>query len=322
MPSDRNPPKKEAKEKKPKNALDHATDLVSPSLSFAKGNFRELFIKYLKVDLASAISGIGLFIILGLLTIGFAALLGAPLTSMASFFAYLANDLLISSMLIIWSLLAILFIGWIIKSIELTKYVITSEQFVNRYSGIWQIFNMIKVPVLGMILLNFAIIILAIGIPLLILYLLSGMKVAFIVAFVLLVVWILFFLVIYHFLSQFWKWEIVVGGKPVVESLKRSIDLVWKNVIGVIIFDLLIFFGALIIALPFIGLEFISQALLNIALIPSMITGAGMAVWLGFLGIYVVFRIILSLLRSILIEIVILPYNYSFWARIRQKPTK
>jgi hypothetical protein len=322
MPAKKNPPKKEVKEKKPRDALDYATDLVSPALSFAKTNFKELFIKFLKVDIVSGLVGIGLLILFALTVVGFAAVMGAPLTSVSAFFLFLSGNLVVSTILIIWSLLAMVVMAWIINSLELTKYLITKEQFLDKYSGIWPLFNRIKIPVLGMMFLNFAILIIALGAPALILYLLAGQEMVFLIALILFMVWIFGFLVLYSFFVQFWKWELVVGGKSVVDSLKNSINLCWKNVIGVIVFDILIFFGAVIIAIPFIGVEFVAEMFLNFALIPAMVTSSGMMIWFSVLGIYVVFRIVMGILRSIVINIVILPYIYSFWAKIRQKPTK
>jgi hypothetical protein len=123
-------------------------------------------------------------------------------------------------------------------------------------------------------------------------------------------------------LSQFWGWELIVGEKPVIQALKSSFRLCWKNIIGVIIFDLLVFFGAIIIAIPFIGIEFIAELFLNFALIPAMLTSTGMLMWFAVVGIYILFRIVMGLLRNVVVSIIILPYTYSFWAKIRQKPSK
>jgi hypothetical protein len=321
MLAKKNPTKKEEK-KKPRDALDYATDLVSPALSFAKTNFKELFMKFMKVELVSALVGLALLILFGLITVGFAALMGAPLTSVNSFFLFLSSNFLVVSILIVWSLLAMVLIGWIVRSIEFTKLLITKEQFLGKYSGIWPLFSKIKFPVLKMMLLSFAIMIVAFGVPALIIYLLAGQEMAFLVALILFMIFFVLFIVIFNFLSQFWGWELIVGEKPVIQALKSSFRLCWKNIIGVIIFDLLVFFGAIIIAIPFIGIEFIAELFLNFALIPAMLTSTGMLMWFAVVGIYILFRIVMGLLRNVVVSIIILPYTYSFWAKIRQKPSK
>jgi hypothetical protein len=304
--------KKEKKSKKPKDALDHSVDLVSPTIDFVRSNFKELFVKYLKVGLTAALVGLALFILFALITF-------LPLMAVAGDFSsippYLSSNLPVLGLLIIWAFIAFFLLDWITESISFAAYLITKEQFLGKYSGIIPIFQKIKYPVLGFLLLNLAIMVVALGIPALILFLLKESSSIFLFGIFLLIIYLLIFMILYRFFAQFWAWELLVAEKGVIDSLKSSINIVKNNIIGVFVFDILLFVASLVISVPFIILYVIGEIGFRLG---AFVAISDLAVFIGIMSIYIFFRAGLALIQSAITETFILPYTYSFWRKIRQ----
>jgi hypothetical protein len=308
-------PQKVVTPKKPKDALDLAVDLISPSIEFARANFRDLFTKFLKVGLVSVAVYIGLALILGLITF-------TPIYLAAGSFEqiipFLTSNLLVVGILVIWLLFSGFIINWITSSISTTALIIAKEEFERKYSGIWPMFHRIKMPVLGYMLLNLAIMVIFIVLPLLLLFLLRDSQELLILGILLMIIYFFIFMILYRFLAQFWIWELIIAEHGVLESLKKSLSLVSKNIVGVFVFDILVFVAALVISIPFIIIMLIVEAIFRVGLFALISTG-GIITIVVIIGIYVMVRGLGALIQSALTETFVLPYTYSFWKRIREK---
>jgi hypothetical protein len=299
------------------DALDSALGLVSPTLDFLKSNLASLFVKMLKVEFSVLLVNFLLLVAVGLVTVGILAAAGAPLASFNALVAYVLANRMLLALTAVWLLAAELAVSWISTSIAFTALQITKEQFEGAYSGIWPIWGRMRLRVLGYTLLNFVITVVFLGIPVLLLILLQGHPAVFWIAAVALLVYAMAFIVAYHFLSQFWRWELAVGGKQAYEALASSISLVRENLFGVLAYDVVAIAGYLIIAVPFIlvliGLAILSSGLeLGAAVISPWAYVAAVA--LSALVRAVVTGIDTSLSNSVL-----LPYAYPFWNGIRKK---
>lgn len=72
------------------------------------------------------------------------------------------------------------------------------------------------------------------------------------------------------FLSQFWFLEVAVGKKPVMDALRSSINMVKNNVLGVFLYDIILFFAGIVVALPFIVIAFVLEMVFLVGIFAGM----------------------------------------------------
>ena len=303
---------------KPGDALDRAIGLAGPSFNFIVDNFMGLFTKLLKVELASALASVLMWLAAGLATAGMLALMGTPLLAgVPAAMAHIMSSNIYIAILVAWALFAILLISWLTETISLVSLPIVKGQFEGTYPGIWQTFGRIKFPVLGYVLLNFTICALFLGVPLILLFLLRGSEAVFIIGIVAYLIYAVLFILLYRFFAQFWLWEMLLGGRGAYESLSGSFSLVLGNVVGVFVFDIIRILASIAVGIPFFIVLLAVGFLFQLGMFATMLVSP--LAYLGLLALSVVVRVAVTLIQSAATGSVTLPYTYSFWDAIRKK---
>ncbi len=302
---------------RPKDAVDSALGLVGPTFEFLTANFMSLFFKMLKVELAVMLVNIGLMVLAGLVAAGMLAAAGAPFTSVNALVNYVAGNRMLLALVAIWALVAELAIAWMSNSISFTALPIVKEQFEGAYSGIWSLSGKMRLRVLGYILLNFVIMVVFLGIPLLLLFLLLGHPNLFLISLIVFALYATAFLLAYIFLSQFWRWELTLGEKQAYEALSASVSLIRENLFGVAVYDAVFVLSYLALAVPFMLLAFgVSILFSGLGLGAALISPLA---YLAVMAASALVRVLLGLLDASLSNSALLPYTYSFWNGIRKK---
>jgi len=292
-----------------KDALDNAVDLISPSIKFARNNFKDLFVKFFKVELVAGLAGIALFLLFSIIILIPLLLFAGSLENIPA--SITASGTLGMFVLIIYTVIAISIIAWIQTAITSTALIITKEQFEGTYSGIWPIFNRIKFPALGLLLMRSLILFAGLGIPLAILLVLpeSGIQV---IAMLVYLLYLILFLLVYSFLFQFWGWELFINKKGVLESMKASFSLATKNIIGVFVFDVIFIVASIVIGIPFLIVYLIGEFVFRVGIFAS-ISFSSWILLIPALIIYIIFRAGLAFIQTAIIQAVLYPYIFSFW---------
>ncbi len=312
-----NPGVKSAQPAQPKDTVDTAIKLIGPTFDFIRANFQSLFTKMLKVELAGFLVGLVMWIIFAIITICILVAAGAPFSSINALVAYVLADKLLLALLAVWSLLAELAISWVITSISFTTSPIVKEQFEGAYSGIWPLFGKIRSRMLGYILLNFVVMAIFLGVPLLLVFLLTGHPGLFVIAMMLFLIYAVAFMLVYVFISQFWRWELTVGEKQAYEALGASISLVKDNLFGVIVYDVISILSYIAIAIPFLVVMFVIDIIFQIFGLGASFMSPLAALIITCISALV--RTLITVLDASTSNTFILPYAYSFWNELRKK---
>lgn len=302
---------------KKKDSLDYAVDLISPSFDFTMANFRDLFVKMAKVELASY-AAVAVLLVVTAIVAGGILLLGGMLPSgnMGIYDKLVSNTPLLAA-IAAWLLFAFLALVWVSKSFSAVSLVIAKEQYEGKYSGIWATFNRIKLPMLYYLILGFAIVAAGLGLPLALLYFAMGSSVVFALGLMAYLLYFLIFIIVYYFFTQFWIWELLIAGKGVTQSLSDSISLAKANPIGVFVFDIFAVVASVLVAVPFMAAGFVVAIAFEIASVATLVTFP--LAYFGILAAYILLRLALVLVQSAATDAAILPYRYSFWDAIRKK---
>ncbi|MBI5227115.1 hypothetical protein HY988_00875 [Candidatus Micrarchaeota archaeon] len=305
--------------KKP-TLLDQATNLISPTIEFGKKNFKDLFVKMLKVQLLSSAVAVLLLIIFGLLTLGFLLALGISTSKGFEIERIFASVATIVA-LVVWAVFALLVFGIVNKTITLTRLKIIKCQYEGTYPGIRKTFGEILVPVIKASVIDLIINAVALGIPIIILVLLASMPLVLVLGIFVFIIYAILFIVIYRFFAQFWYWELVIDQNDAYTALMRSISLVKSDIVAVLIYDIIEFFGAVIISIPFIILSTIVEIIFRAgALVSALASPLGGIAIVGLLIPYIIFKVVVALVQSGTSDVFVLPYKYSFWMILKNAP--
>jgi hypothetical protein len=302
---------------KQKDSVDSAVKLIGQAFDFIRANFRSLFTKMLKVEFASVLATLVLWIVFGAITVCVLAAAGAPLSSVNALLVYVLSDRLLLAITAVWLLVVDLAISWISTSISFTASPIVKEQFEGAYSGIRPIFGKIRSRMVGYILLNFIVMAFFLGVPLLLVFLLTGHPSIFFLGMLLFVIYAVAFMLVYLFISQFWRWEVTVGEKQAYEALGASISLVKDNLFGVIVYDIISVLCYIAIAIPFLIVLFVID-------LAFQVLGFGAAfvsplVVLAVVCVSALIRTLITILDTSTSDTFVLPYAYLFWNELRKK---
>lgn len=120
---------------------------------------------------------------------------------------------------------------------------------------------------------------------------------------------IFFIAFISAFLFQFAFWELFVSRKGIIESIKSSYALITSgNILKTLLFDILLIPLLLAIVFFFIILQYLVQFILYVFMILHPIVGV---------GIYVVLYLIISILQSVIVNMLFLSFTYIFWKKLQ-----
>jgi len=322
--------KKVVKAKKPvpkmgkkKDAVDLAVDNVSATWKFVKPNFRELFTKMFKLNLFAFGVVMGLILVFLLLFAGTLVVFGLDLTALetGAGIADIMSNTAALAILVILTIVFFIVMSWISQAFELVAPIIMDEQHTRKRSDLKELVCSMKMPALRYMIVSMVIGLVAVLVPMALTFILGiiGQTALFSIGIIIWLIWLFIFAILFSFLSQFWTFEIAVAKRPVVEALKASIDIVKKNVIGVLVFDILTIVIGLVLAVPFIGIVFVIEAIFRVSLLATfMAPGTGIIIGIIGVAIYVLIRIVLQLLAIALNQSTLLAYTYSYWKELRK----
>ena len=296
-----------------KDALDNAVDLISPSIKFARNNFKDLFVKFFKVELVSSLAGIALFLLFSIIIMIPLLLFAGSLEKIPA--SVIGSGTLGMFVLFVYAAIAIFIITWIQSAFSSTAVIITKEQFEGTYSGIWPIFHRIKFQALSLLLARFLLVFAGVLIGLILPIALIFFMPESIISAIAILFWIIYlilFLLAFAFLTQFWEWELFINRKGVIESLKASISLARKNIIGVFVFDLLFVVASIVIGIPFLIVYLIGETVFRVGVFASM-SFSSWILLIPALIIYIIFRAGLAFIQTAVDGALLNPYFYSFW---------
>ncbi len=306
---------KPAQANEPKDAIDLAVSLVPKTMEFLGRNFTPLFMKLFKLGVILTAVDIALWLAAAILTFGLLALFGVPFGSgLSAILGYISASTLLTGVLVVWLIALFIAITWVANSISTVAYFIVKGQFENTYPGIQATFDKIRFRVLGYTLLHFIIMAVFVGIPLL--AFLAMLQTAPGVSIALFVAYLLAFILLYSFLTQFWLWELSLGEKQAPEALMASLALVRDNPAGVLVYSVVHFLAWMALFLLVAVVTVVIDAPLSLA---DKAANSSPALYVAILVIGMLVRMLLSVLDVALTESVLFPYGYQFWSAIRKK---
>ena len=290
-----------------KGVLDPILDAGRQAYEFLRVSYKPYFIFNLKLMLfmfaALAVIGI-VFLVFAFILFG--SVISALLSGSATLAAAASS---ISS--IHFVLLAI--IGLILFLLmQFTSYAVLAAMFRGTADGMNKkpfppIVSTVRAYfwlVMGYALFVLLLMVVLFGLPFLVLLI---PNIGFLLLFPLLLVSLIVYIII-HFLIQFTFWELVLGGKRLIDSIRVSIALVRSNLVGVLVFDIALFIIGLIVA----GFFWAISNILQIVVLP-------LSIFLPIAGLvlYVILYMVVTIIQSILIYMVEYPFNLVYWKWLR-----
>ncbi len=110
------------------------------------------------------------------------------------------------------------------------------------------------------------------------------------------------------FLTQFSFYELIINKKSIIECFKASIELVKKNVLSTIAFDIILTIIVFAIAIAFWIVSLITQMPATALIAISPIVG---------LGASMVLSVIIGIVQGVAITMIIMPFMYNYWKRLQ-----
>ncbi|MFH1394306.1 MAG: hypothetical protein ABII71_00785 [Candidatus Micrarchaeota archaeon] len=315
--------------KKGTRTVDIPFDIICPTFHFVRGNFIRLFERMFRLGVMIYLVPLAIFILLmippavAILAAGYKLL---DLGNISNTLNSIGNDYTLLFGLAVWLFLSIFICAWISKTLSLVAMLIVDERFKKKRTSTRELCCSIKFPVLKIILASAAIWIVALIIPAVVM--LASMNAeSHIMA--LGILFSIFFtgaaVLIYTFLTQFWCWEVVVGKAGVIEGLGSSYALARKCPVSVLLFDIVMIVASVVIAMPFIGLMFVTDMFLRFGSIITAFAGAGSANAVGVIASMIIFGVVSVLVRAVIqllmtaaLNSTVLVYGYTYWKELKK----
>lgn len=120
---------------------------------------------------------------------------------------------------------------------------------------------------------------------------------------------------ILHLFLQFTIFEVVIGKNGVINSFKKSYEMVRKNLIETFVFSLLVWGIGTVIKLPLIIIAIVIGIIFVIigALLASVLQGIALAL---VISILVIVGLVLIVAITAAVDTVVIPCQYQYWKRI------
>lgn len=285
------------------NPVDKTVQAGKATFDFLQASFRKYGLFVFKISLVSfvlSIVTIALFVIIVLVAIGGAILSPEALIAQLSSISFPV----ILSFIILFILLTLI-MSFVNQALSATMFVGTKEGMERRPlpSIIGKTIEKF-VPATKYSILMYFIVLLAFGIPALALLIPTVGIFAFFGLFIIMFL----ILIVVFFLIQFSFWELILNRRGLIESLKISFALVKKNIIAVIVFDIVLFLVGTAVGSIFYAISYVLQFMVTplSIFVPS----------LGIIASLVVSSIV-GLLQGTVINVLVLPFTYKFWKSLR-----
>ncbi|MBU0591692.1 hypothetical protein KKF81_05195 [Candidatus Micrarchaeota archaeon] len=308
------------KTNKSTSQIDGPINLISPSFDFIRQNFKEIFIRLLKNGIMNSLLSLGLVVIIGALCFGIAMAIG--ITSMENI-----STTIKGSATVLWIVFGLLIgigifgLAWIGRIFELARIAIIEEQHMNKHNKTFDLVKQYVLKGLKLMIGNLGIIAVIVGIPIIVIIGLTFMNISLLtlISMIILLPIMIILLIGYRYFAQFWDMELALTNKGLRESLKASLSLVRKNILGVLAYDVIIVVAAILIAMPFMIVLFIVELVYRVAIAGTMLAFANDTWILLIVGIgaYVIIRTVISLLSTTASDSCTKVYKYRYWKQIR-----
>lgn len=310
--------KKDAARKARKDSGDVAgpmMDAFSNWLAYIKRNTVRYYVGLLKIGLTTLFAG--WIVLMAVVAVGLALLIGAGVRlDAAGIVDDIAANATVFGIVIIYLLIGFMVLKWVERTIQLTAIIFTDAEFSGKRFSLIESALRICWPVLRLTLADMGLFILFL-LPAVLLAafgLAGGSAVAGTIALMFIVLYVGVMAMVYTFLTQFWFYGVVLEGRGVMDSLKRSVRIAKGNIMDVFVFDVVWMMGIVVFSIPLIIYSFISE-------IAGRIFEALMASGsLAMVGAYLLFVIVSAMISTVLttiMEAFATPSHYLFWKNIR-----
>jgi hypothetical protein len=322
--------------------IDYVFEPFTKWFDHLRNNALSLYLGLLKISLANLAAFILITLLYILLGASLVFLMGSEsaLTDLTKFIYLLFENLYLSALLVLLTLVYWVLLAWIGSSISLSAYLFADSQFRKKPFRIIKSAMRIKWGVLRYMLVQLGIW-LAIVSPFLILLLLalaagysvfgnsfdgsdpsalSGLLIGgmFLSMLVLLafVVYMGIANVLFEIITQFWLYGFLLEGRGIIDSLKRSLSLIKMRLPEVLVFDFFFLVGFLAASIPLTLFSIFSDVFFEFF---RFVDVMGDALYLGIYIIAVIFNVLITMLLATLVEAYYIPVHYLFWRKVNEE---
>jgi hypothetical protein len=296
-------------------------------LDYISGNYVRYYTGLLKINIVALLVDWGLVLLLGLAIAGllfamlgaptFAGILASPAIGIKAALSALAGNIAMLAALAAVIIIGIFAITWLVDTVSFTSVVFTDTEFCGKGFSIGETFGGMKWTVLRYVIVNAAIwLVIALPAIALLIMIVSAMAgAASGVLALLLLAYILLAMLVFGFLTQFWRFGFLLEGKGVIESLKASVAIARKQPLGVFLFDVFWVVGMFVCMIPMLCYSFVAG--IPLSMMEKLALGSSsLTMW----GMYILASAVnasLAMFLATLYQIFSLPTSYLFWKRIR-----
>lgn len=303
--------------------------------NYIKDNAAQYYIQLLKIHLLKIFAGLGLLLFFALIAAGILMIAGGTgvFTDAESMIATLTLLPVLLSLGLLF-IISMIVIGWVSNSIALTAVIYTNTEFEKGKFSIMESFKRIKGKVFRYLVAQFVIWI-VILLPVIIVGLLMiggfaalssqdsegrgfaifGMILALPVAMLLLIGYLFFAQLLYGLFAQFWVYGFLLENMGIRASLRRSVDIVLKKPVKVIVFGILLYIGAVAFGAPLMIYSVFFQFAIRMLVYVGVVS-EHLILWL-FILVIPIHTIIVGVLSAI-VQAFNLPSHYLFWKKVRK----
>jgi|GEM_PF-2143325 len=302
--------------KKGKRTLENIYSTAEDGIGFLKKNVKPLFFSNLRITL--------LVMVVGLVVL----LIGGALVASVLYLGPDWSDIAVLALIVLLALVFFFVFMWLSASANLVSYHM-AESYVEKGGPVAIVDKFRKNfdPVFRYLVVNYAIVAVVVGLPLLLLAAMLlpslsssvsgersvvGIWLGAMFYILLLLLFFLAFFLVFRYFSQFWLWELLIRKKGAIEALKASISAVKNNLLETFVFFILFIIWGAVVSIPFTILNSFMRVFMQLAVLTeSFETAMAAAI------IFVVGMVILAVLNAALVATLTLPFQYIFWKKIR-----
>lgn len=273
------------------------------------------YVGLLKIGLAALFAS--WIVLVAILLVGFALLFGA---GVALGIAGMTDDTTVNmaatTITIIGCLIGFVILTWVERTIQMTALIFTEAEFNGRRFSLIESVLRIYWPVFRLTLADIGLSILfMVPAALIVVFAMANtLTAAGSIGLILVVLYVAFFIIVYAYLAQFWSYGVVLERRGVWDSLKQSVHIATRNIVEVLLFDIVWVLGILAFAIPLIIYSFISGVASSV--LQAMIENGGLAM-LGAYLLFVIVNAIISTVLATILEAFGTPTHYLFWKNVK-----
>lgn len=306
-------------------------------IEYIRTAYKRYYLSLLKINLTALIAGWGLGVILLIIGLLIAVVLNGfnpalDPQKIASFFANTTDLIVVAAFLVV----AIILESWLSNSIKLTAILYTHSQIEGADFSFWGASKKIKWKVLRYILID-AVLRVILLLPLILFFalaILGGFTsfgpsagndfstiLANIAALLLMIVIGIFYILVvyflYAFLTQFWSYGFLINDLGIIPSLRRSLGIIRRRFIEVILFDVFWGVGILVLMVPLFVFSILWGFFRSFLSFLSTLAGLKGGIFWVFYILSIILETIVVIMLSTMVQSFSLPTQYMFWKKVK-----